>query len=403
MKQRFFLIIAGMVMAFASCRNHSTIVLAAEAVQVDSLQGQCPYLTKDPKGRTLLSWVRMENDSNAVFCYAVANDGQHFGKPVIIPNSNNILPHGENLPKIIAKPSGELIALWGATANSKKNKYAGLVFYAQSFDDGKSWSNPRPLTSDTASHDQRYYDVALLPSGEAAIIWLDDRKEGSTEGSVLYFAHTEGKNGFTGEEKIANSCCPCCRTDLFVDHKGGIHALYRSILAGSVRDMVHIVSNDGGRHFSEPKRISNDNWVIGGCPHTGPAMTENSEGLHFAWFTGGKHKGCFYTQSKDNGGSFTPADSVSELGSHPQLTALPDGELLTVWDETIVADHQAHKRVGIQRRTAEGASKGKQYITPDNGNASYPVLLAVSGDSSLVAYTERKGSRNYVCYRLIRI
>jgi hypothetical protein len=35
----------------------------------------------------------------------------------------------------------------------------------------------KPLTNDTASFDQRYYDVALLPDGEAAIIWLDNSRQ----------------------------------------------------------------------------------------------------------------------------------------------------------------------------------------------------------------------------------
>jgi len=386
----------------AAC-NSKPIVLAAAAMQADTQPGQCPYLTKDRNGHTLLSWVRMTGDSSAVFCYAVAGDGQHFGKPVVIPNSNNIQPHGENLPKIIAKPSGELIALWGAPSTNLTNKYAGMVFYAQSFDEGRSWSDPHLLTTDTASYDQRYYDVALLPDGEAAIIWLDNRKQAGTEGSALYFAQTHGRSGFQGERRIASSCCPCCRTDLFIDKKGGIHALYRSILQGSVRDMVHTVSTDGGRNFSEPRRISNDNWVINGCPHTGPSMTENADGLHFAWFTGGKHKGCFYTESKDNGASFTVADSVSSLGSHPQLAALGDGELLTVWDETIVVGKEAHKRIGIQRRSAQGVSKGKEYLTGDGGNASFPVVMALRGDSSLVAYTEKKGALSYIAYRVVKL
>jgi predicted small lipoprotein YifL len=400
MKKSLTLILAAGI-ALTACQNKKPLLLAAAEVQADAQPGQCPYLTKDSKGHALLSWVRMTGDSSALFCYAVASDGTHFGKPIVIPNSNNILPHGENLPKIIAKPSGELIALWGAPSANLTNKYAGMVFYAQSFDDGRSWSDPRLLTGDTASYDQRYYDVALMPDGEAAIIWLDNRKTPGKEGSALYFARTNGRNGFEQEHRIAESCCPCCRTDLFIDAKGGIHALYRSILQGSVRDMVHTVSTDNGKTFSSPVRISNDNWVINGCPHTGPAMTENKEGLHFAWFTGGKHKGCFYTQSKDDGGSFTPADSVSTLGSHPQLAALADGELLTVWDETLVVDKQVHKRIGIQRRTAQGLSEGKQYITPDDANASYPVLLPISGDSSLVAYSEKKGNHTYILYCIV--
>ncbi|MGN6166479.1 MAG: hypothetical protein ACTHOF_18255 [Flavisolibacter sp.] len=391
---------------FLSCKNdnNSSFIKAAQAVQLDSLPGQCPYLTKDAKGNVVLSWVRTTNDSSSVFCYAVSKDGgKSFGKATLIPSSNNIEPHSENLPKIIFKPSGEIIALWGAANPNPKNKYSGLVFYAQSFDDGKTWSNPKTLVNDTASFDQRYYDVALLPNGEAGIIWLDNRKTTTKDGSALYFASTEGENGFQHDRLISQPCCQCCRTDLFVDNKGGIHALYRGIIQDSIRDMVHIVSNDGGKIFSSPQRISNDNWVISGCPHTGPAMTENKNGLHFAWFTGGKNAGCFYIKSTNNGNSFTMHDSISALGSHPQMTALQSGALVVVWDETTTANNKLNKKIGVQKRSDDGIAESKGFITPDGETATYPVVAAINENTSLIAYTQKKGSKNFITYQVVRL
>ena len=288
------------------------------------LPGTSPYFTHDTKGNPVLSWARSVNDSSEVFCYSVSIDqGKSFGKPIVVPGSNNIHAHAENLPKIIFKPSGEIIALWGASNPNPKNKYSGLVFYAQSFDEGRTWTEPKTLVKDSASIDQRYYDVALMPNGEAAIIWLDNRKTSKKEGSALYFASTKGRDGFQDEQLVTEACCQCCRTDLFIDSKSGIHILYRGIIQDSIRDMLHIVSVDNGKTFSSPKRISDDNWVLKGCPHTGPAMTENENGLHFAWFTGGNNKGCYYANSVDNGKSFSPRNNISSFGSHPQITSLP--------------------------------------------------------------------------------
>ena len=397
--------LASVLFLLAACNNNkASQIQANEAMQLDSLPGQCPYLTKDTKGNMVLSWVRMVNDSSSVFCYAVSKDeGKSFEAPIEIPSSHNIQPHSENLPKIIFKPSGEIIALWGAANPNPKNKYSGLVFYAQSFDEGKTWNAPRPLVSDTASFDQRYYDVALLPNGEAGIVWLDNRKTTIKEGSGLYFASTEGKNGFQGDRLISQPCCQCCRTDLFVDTKGSLHVLYRGIIQDSIRDMVHVRSTDGGQSFSSPQRISNDNWVIKGCPHTGPSMTENKEGLHFAWFTGGKNAGCFYTRSTDEGKSFAGADSVSPLGSHPQMAALPGGELIVVWDETIKTPNGLNKKIGVQKRTAAGVSQQKLFITPDSSFATYPVVSSLNHTSSLIAYTQKKGDKNYIVYQTVRL
>ena len=303
---------------------------------------------------------------------------------------------------IIFKPSGEVIALWGAANPNPQNKYSGLVFYSQSFDEGKTWSDAKPLINDTLSYDQRYYDVALLPNGEAAIVWLDNRKATEKEGSALYFATTNGRVGFTNEKRIGEFCCPCCRTDLFIDKNDGIHVLYRGIIQDSIRDMVHTASADGGTSFSVPKRISDDNWIIKGCPHTGPSMTETNKGLHFSWFTGGKNKGCFYTQSTDNGNSFTKQDSISSLGSHPQMTGLSDGSVLIAWDETINSGDEVIKKVGIQKRNPDGTAKTKQFITQNNDMASYPVVIETNKSSCLVAYSIKRNQKSLIAWQVIQ-
>lgn len=403
MKTSFYLSI--FFLSFIACNNNKfkSSIIATTAVQVDSIPGECPYLTKDNQGNTVLSWVRIINDSTTEFCYAISTDSKTFSSPVVIPNSGNIQPHGENLPKIIFKPSGEIIALWGAANANSKNQYSGLVYYTQSFDNGKSWTDAKPLVNDTASYDERYYDVALLPNGEAGIIWLDNRKTSDKEGSALYFASTNSKNGFRKEKMISESCCQCCRTDLYVDKKGAIHVLFRGIIQDSIRDMVYTVSTNGGKDFSQPKRISEDNWILKGCPHTGPAMTENSDGIHFAWFTGGKKKGCFYTRTKDNGNSFIMHDSVSSLGSHPQLGSLSNEDLFIVWDETVSNNNKPGKRIGIQHRTKEGKSESKTYITSENAYATYPVIATTNNNSSIIAYTTKIDEKNYIAYQLASI
>lgn len=396
------LILAGLL--FSACKENKKdpFVISRKETLASNQPGECPYLTKDTKGNTILSWVRLNNDSTTSFCYAKMKNENEFDDLLVIPNSGNIEPHGENLPKIIFKPSGEIIALWGVASPNPKNKYSGLVFYVQSFDEGKTWTKPKPLVSDTTSYDQRYYDVALLPGGEAGIIWLDNRKTISLEGSALYFAVTDKNNGFAPGKLISQPCCQCCRTDLFVDSKGSIHAIYRGIIEDSIRDMLHIVSTDQGQNFSAPARISKDNWVITGCPHTGPAMTENNEGLQFAWFTGGRNPGCFFTSSKDNGASFAPRSAISELGSHPQLASFTNNDILIVWDEAVRTNDKYYKRIGVQKRNAGNNAFTKNFITPDTATSTFPVISPTGINSAVIAYTTRKGNKDYVAYQVIK-
>jgi hypothetical protein len=402
---KFLSILALFSFYLASCKNNSSEIpiLRSQAVEIDSHPAECPYLTHDKDGNIAMSWVRMNDNGQTEFCYAISEDQQTFASPVIIPNTNRIQPHGENLPKIVFKSATEIIALWGEANPNPKNKYSGRVFYSQSFDKGKNWTDAKPLTSDAASFDQRYYDVALLPNGEVGAIWLDNPNDSTKPGSNLYFASTSGKNGFTEPRAISSSCCQCCRTVLYVDRKQKVHALFRGIIHDSIRDMVHIVSNDGAKTFSEPTPISNDNWVINGCPHTGPSMTENKYGLHFSWFTGGKNKGCYYTHSTDGGNQFMPRDSVSVLGSHPQITALNDGNLLTAWDESRTKDSVISKVIGIELRNEAGERMAKEYITAVSNEASFPVIAQNNSGYAVVAYTIKKEGRNHIEYQLLNL
>jgi hypothetical protein len=334
--------------------------------------------------------------------YAVSEDsGKTFGVPIEIPSSSGVQPHGENLPKMVFKPDGGILAVWGVSNPSPAKKYGGLVYYAQSLDGGRTFGEARPLVPDTSSIDQRYFDVAVLPDGEAGILWLDNRKTSAKEGSTLYFAATRGRDGFGEGRPIQEGICQCCRTDLFVDREGKVHAAFRAILNDSIRDMVHMVSLDGGKSFTRPQRISPDGWVIRGCPHTGPAMADNRNGLHFAWYTMGGGEGVFYGRSADGGLTFSPRQSVSGKASakHPQIASFPDGALAIVWDEAAQEGEAAGNRVRLQVRDPGGRMLAGAPVSGEEEDASFPVVKAIDDSTLLVAYTDAGGKAPRVRYR----
>jgi hypothetical protein len=382
-------------------RNGSTDL--SPAILIDSLSS-CAYLTNDTKNNVVLSYIRDLNDSISVMRYRISlNHGETFGEPVEIAPSTNIHPHGENLPKIAFKPSGEIIAVWGSDNANPKNKYSGLIYYSQSFDQGRTWNGAIPLVTDTSSYDQRYFDIALLPDGEVGIIWLDNREKINKEGSTLFYAATKGRGGFQNETVVEASICPCCRTELFVDKRKRLHASFRDIINDSIRDMVHVVSTDNGRSFSKGRRISPDNWVINGCPHTGPAMTENEYGLHFAWYTGEEPAGVFYCNSQDGGITFSAKDSVSRLASakHPQIASFPTGALGIVWDESVKRGQTYNTRIGFQPRDREGKAEDRLYITPDSLICEFPAIFPLAPDKAIVTFTEKRNGCKSVKYKLL--
>lgn len=407
MNKTFFFIIITLGIIVQSCFNadKKINIIASSAVQMDTSESSCPYITKDNKGDIVLSWIKKIDSSTSVFCYAVSKDeGKNFGKTIQIPGSENIHPHGENMPKIIFKPDGEIIAVWASANSNPKNPYSDVVYYSQSFNSGSSWTRPQRLVIDTAGYDQRYFDLALTGNGEVAICWLDNRKKTTEEGSALYFAETSGKSGFKNGRMITEPCCPCCRTDLYIDSKKNIHIVYRAIINDSIRDMMHTVSENNGTTFSTPERISKDNWVINGCPHTGPAMTENKNGIQFTWFTGAGNGGIYYCNSNDDGKTFSEREKVSGAASkHCQIVCLNNRDIAITWNETFFKGDNSCSRIGLELRNAKGNDPVKTYITSENGNATFPVIKSIDEHSVLVAFTETVKDKDYVKYKVVNL
>ena len=96
-------------------------------------------------------------------------------------------------------------------------------------------------------------------------------------------------------------------------------------------------------------------------------------------------------------------DSISSSGSHPQLTSLTNGNLMIVWDETSFVNKKMYKQIGIQCRNAEGKTEGRDYITPKDSNASYPVISPINERSSFVAYVSKKGDKQYIAYQVVQM
>lgn len=394
----------GMFILLVACKP-KPFTGGRELVLSDSSHdASCAYMTRNASGALVVSWVENNSEGETgTLYYAVSSDeGNTFSPAVQVSSANNIQPHAENLPKIIFRKNGEVIAMYGAESGDPRNKYAGKVFYTRSSDNGVHWQPAQPLVTDTASYDQRYFDMALLPSGEVAAIWLDNRKYTQAEGSTLYMATIGEDTVFSHERQLAQTVCQCCRTALYVDDQKGLHIAFRDIINDTIRDMVHIVSTDGGQTFSPPVRISEDNWAIRGCPHTGPAMVKNAQGLHFAWFTMGGGEGVFYCQSPDNGMTYTKKESISALptAKHPQLAALASGDLALVWDE---AKDTSSSRIGIQHKAANGVTMEAGFITPAHTYAYFPVLKPLAEGAVLVAYKKRKGAREVVCAQRVKL
>jgi hypothetical protein len=370
-------------------------------VDVFSLtHASAPYFTADVKGNTVLCWT---GTSDSILYYTVYDrQAGTFGTPVAVTPSRGTTARGESMNKVAFRGDGTVVAVFEKKHPTERNKYAGAIFYVQSFDGGVSWTKAKFIHSDTLEDNSRsYFDVAMLPDGEVGAVWLDGRLRLGSEGSSLFFAKTKGHEGFQGDKQIGETVCQCCRTDISTDPKGNVHVIFRDIeltAAGAVRDFVHMVSTDTGKTFTAPRVVSNDHWIVDGCPHTGASMAVSDGRLEVVWFTAGGRPGLYYSFSLDDGKTFAPRELISENARHPQMVSANGWAAIVVEESeqgnSVAVSHGGHHEpattpsVVVWWRNKEG---NLAHTVADDNGGEFPVATLVDEETLLVGYEARGG------------
>lgn len=352
-----------------------------------------PYFTSDATGKPVLCWTATDD---SVLYYAVYDRfSGSFGTPLAVPPSKGTTGHGESMNKVAFLGDGTVIAVFEMKHPTENNKYAGSILYAQSFDNGANWTKAKFVHSDTLKDNSRsFFDVVMLPDGEVGAVWLDGRLRLGSEGSSLYFARTKGHEGFQRDQPIGHTVCQCCRTDISTDPRGNVHIIYRDIEAtaeGSVRDFMHIISTDSGKTFSAPRAVSNDNWIVDGCPHTGASMAAGDERIEVVWFTAGGRPGLYYASSS-NGADFAPRRIISETARHPQMASMGSTSVIVVEESrapmSVAASHGDHgMNSGTPIVAIWHSADGTLVRTVIDDSGEYPVVTFADYQTVLIAYT----------------
>jgi len=206
--------------------------------------------------------------------------------------------------------------------------------------------------------------------------------------SQIFFAML---NDPASARAITHGVCYCCKTSIAAGADGSIVAAWRHVYPGNIRDIALTKSSDGGRTFTPPVRVSEDNWVLNGCPENGPAVAvDQANAIHVVWPTlvhdsrGAESLALFYATSRD-GQRFTKRQRIPTEGvpRHPQIVVGPAGKITVAWDEQLTGA----RRVVIARGTVDYANPVRfvrESVTEEGG--TYPVIASLP-DGPLVAWT----------------
>lgn len=444
MKHTIQLIVASFFfILLASCEQNKEKSVDIKSIDNESADAINPYLTKDQNGNVVMSWTSKDpSDSLYRLKYALYNESDNtFGEIITVPTSADLSTSPESMGKVAFKADGTIIAVFGEKLESPINSFAGAIYYSTSTDHGKNWSAEKIIHSDTSQNTSHsFFDIATLKDGEVAAVWLDGRFSASEEGSALFFAKTEG-NSFGMDTLLDRNTCECCRTDILSDDMGNIHIAYRSIAFPSgmfgkqVRDMVYLSSNDGGESFSTIKPISEDNWQVEGCPHTGPSLAVTNQQVNAVWFTAGGGAGLYYTSSPNLSENFKSRSLLSTSGRHPQMATFAQNKLAVVYEEnaevpshameennahssmkmqnasmnmsmdtTIVMEHSATEKADkaqIVLQLIENGNKTETIKVTDGKQPNHHAVIAPINNQVLVAWIHEENGKASINYSRI--
>lgn len=367
-------------------------------VKILSSEGRKPhsvYITKNYNQQPVICWTEEDTLSKIKYVYySVSSDnGNSFSEKNEIPVEQTIQLHAEGMPKIAFRKNGDVYAFYEVTSNSEVNHFAGEIHYKLSTDNGKNWSTPNRVHQDSTKHKGwSFFDVAMLSNGEIGACWLDTSNPDG--GRPVKFAKTNATGKFSDEVMVDDLACECCRTGIYCDESGIINIVYRDIIQDSIRDISVATSSDGGKIFSKPICFSGDNWNIQGCPHNGPDVVSDSNGIYAVWFTGTSQQGLYYAELNSSG-SISKKEQINSEGRNIQIALLPDGNKIMVYNESYKIENTFYSTIKFKKGNQEPV-----ILTDEKVSASLPVILALNNSQCIVTWLEENNGQEQVVYKL---
>lgn len=235
------------------------------------------------------SVVAVAKEGDHVALYRSADLGKTWSEPAIInAQAEDISADGENRPKIAFASDGVLLVSW---THPLAKPYTGAVRLARAAD-GQHFAAPLTVHSDTAEITHRFESMLTLPGNRVVLAWIDKReyeaakaKKTPYRGAGIYAAMSvDGGKSFQREVKLADHTCECCRLGAAVDQDGSPLFLWRHVFEPNERDHALARLKPDGT-LNTLQRATFDHWKLDGCPHHGPSLAVDAQGVrHAVWF-----------------------------------------------------------------------------------------------------------------------
>ncbi len=251
----------------------SGLISAAEIVQV---------ATESPDGIPKQPQAAMDADGTAHVVFGIGNEvfycsstGERdkFAQPVrafTVPNLSLGMRRG---PRICVTPSAIVVTAIGGPQGKGRD---GDLLAWHSLDRGRTWQGPVQVNDTEASAREGLH--AMTSSGNIVwSVWLDLRDQ-RTE---LYGSRsTDGGRTWQQNQRIyrspEKSICECCHPSAIMTGSSLV-VMFRNALSGD-RDMFLTKGSSEGPTFSAASQLGRGHWKLKACPMDGGMLTALTDG-----------------------------------------------------------------------------------------------------------------------------
>jgi hypothetical protein len=367
------LIVSALVLMFMGCGQPSFDELPLAQM---ANTGE-PNLSVADDGTVTLSYLQQTRGLATLYFRELR--GNQWSAPKKIAQGEDLLVNWADFPTLI-DADNQLTAQW--MMRNPAPGFAYDVYTASSTDDGKTWSTPQRLHTDTSATEHGFVSLYAGKTGVGAF-WLDGQRyaQDDAPGGMELRHKVMGGTRPQIEDVVDALVCDCCQTDVAMV-AGSPIVVYRDRSEGNIRD-ISIARQENGAWVSTP--VAQDGWYITGCPVNGPAIAGANGVVAVTWFTAVPVDSVRVAFSFDGGRSFAAPVDVSQDSPVGRVDLVVDAA-----GNAIVSWLSLAQEGFVYRRVQPSGEMGEIHLVApmaSHRNAGFPRMVQ-SSDRLIFAWTD---------------
>ncbi len=275
-----------------------------------------PNLASDQdRGSVIASWLVPSDTLSQLFW--AKYEYSEWSEPLEIARGDSFFVNWADFPSVANWQGRPLAAHWlNRVPGGTYAYHLNMSFY----DSTSTWQEAFTPHLDRSPTEHGFASLLPMDSSSVFALWLDgqnmasmthghmqpkkDNKDGKSDLTTAMtlrsvILHSDGTK--SDELQVDSAVCECCQTSL-ARSGDNIIAVYRNRDEYETREIFKAVYSLTNQKWSEPVQLSNDGWVISGCPVNGPQIAAYDKIVIATWFNAANNEPKTYAAVSYDGG-----------------------------------------------------------------------------------------------------